>query len=124
VTGRQGETVVVVTFEGRRYRIERRPGVSGAGSTSEFWPGRGVVGSYRRWLGHRYSTRLIWYSAVNPTGQSFVATAQSGDLPSRRAAITWLLTHAPTSHDQGSLSTADDNASEQGTGRRREGDQR
>ncbi|MHA6629152.1 hypothetical protein ACU61A_27270 [Pseudonocardia sichuanensis] len=98
---REAGEPVEVRFAGRRYRIERRPGVTGPDSVSEFWPGRGVVGSYRRWLGHRHSARLTWYAAVNPTGEPFSATEKSGDLPSRRAAITWLLTHAPTERDEG-----------------------
>jgi hypothetical protein len=92
VTAGAGEPVEV-TFEGHRYWIERRPGVGGPGSTSELWPGRGVVGSYRRWLGHRHSARLTWYAAINPTGEPFAATSRAEDLPSRRAAITWLLAH-------------------------------
>jgi hypothetical protein len=56
-----------------------------------------VIGSYRRWLGHDYTKHLIWYAAVNPTGAPYQASRRVDDLPSRRAAIRWLLTE--TGHD-------------------------
>jgi hypothetical protein len=66
---------------------------------AEFWPGRGVVGSYRHWLGHAYSKRLFWCAAINPTGDPFAATARVDELPSRRAAIEWLLTNTETTSE-------------------------
>ena len=86
-----GEPVTVV-HEGRRYRIRRRPStIGGPGTVAECWPGRGVIGSYRRWLGHDYTQRLLWYAAVNPTGQPYQASRRVDEMPSRRAAIRWLL---------------------------------
>jgi hypothetical protein len=82
---------VTVQHEGRRYRIERTRGVLGPGTLREFWPGRGVIGSQRAWLGHRHAVRPTWYAAINPTGQPGRATARVEQLPSRRAAIRWLL---------------------------------
>lgn len=89
---------VVVTHEGQRYRIERTHDVAGPGTVKEYWPGRGIVCSERRWLGHRYAARLSWYAAINPTGEPFKATARAEDFPSRRAAIRWLLAHSPIKH--------------------------
>jgi hypothetical protein len=86
---RAAETVTV-QHEGRQYRIQRRPGLT-TGTVREFWPGRGVVGSERAWLGHRHAARPTWYAAANPTGEPFKATARAEQLPSRRAAIRWLL---------------------------------
>ncbi len=83
---------VTVVHDGRRYRIRRRPStVGGPGAVAECWPGRGVVGSYRRWLGHDYTQRLRWYAAINPTGAPYAASRRVDELPSRRAAIRWLL---------------------------------
>lgn len=81
---------VTVRHEGRRYRIERGPGLQ-AGTVREFWPGRGVIGSQRAWLGDRHAARPTWYAAVNPTGQPYRATVRKEQLRSRRAAIRWLL---------------------------------
>jgi len=81
---------VTAQHEGRRYRIERGPGVT-AGTVREFWPGRGLIGSQRVWLGDRHAARPTWYAAVNPTGQPYRATVREERLPSRRAAIRWLL---------------------------------
>lgn len=85
---------VTVQHEGRRYRVERTRDVLGPGTVRELWPGRGVVGSERRWLGDRYATRPTWYAAVNPTGQPYCATARTEQVRSRRAAIRWLLTRS------------------------------
>lgn len=35
---------------------------------SDHFPGIGVIGSYRKWLGHRHTARPYWYAAINPTG--------------------------------------------------------
>ncbi len=84
--------LVTVVHQGHRYRIRRRRStVGGPGTVTETWPGRGVIGSYRRWLGHRHTKRLIWYAAVNLTGQPYAATRRVDELPSRRAAVRWLL---------------------------------
>jgi hypothetical protein len=91
---------VIVTFASRRYRIWRRPGLQ-PGTVSEFWPGRGVVGSERRWLGSDWVKHPTWYAAINPTGEPWKATGQVEDLPSRRAAIRWLLAHATASEESG-----------------------
>jgi hypothetical protein len=80
---------VVVTAEGRRYRIERHDGLPD--TVTEYWPGRGVVSSERAWLGHDFAKRVTWYAAIKPTGEPFKATERVEDLPSRRAAIRWLL---------------------------------
>lgn len=83
---------VLVTVAGRRYRIQRRTGEHGPGTVTEFWPGHGFISSHRRWLGDRHARQVTWSAAVNPTGAPFHATARTEGLPSRRAAITWLLT--------------------------------
>ncbi len=87
---------VSVRHEGRRYRIERTHDVLGPGTVREFWPGRGVIGSQSTWLGHRHAARPTWYAAVNPTGQPYRATVRDERLPSRRAAIRWLLAATST----------------------------
>lgn len=91
-----GARTVHVTVAGHRYRIERRPGTDGPGTVTEFWPGHGLISSHRRWLGDRHARRVTWSAAVNPTGTAFHATAHTEGLPSRRAAITWLLAHTTT----------------------------
>ncbi len=81
---------ITVRHHGQRYRVDRD--IAGQdGLTHEYWPQRGVIGSHRKWLGHRYTRRLYWYAAVNPAGQPYQATSRANDLPTRRAAITWLL---------------------------------
>lgn len=90
-----------VRHDGHRYRIERTRDVLGPGTVREFWPGRGVIGSQRTWLGHRHAARPTWYAAVNPTGQPYRATARQEQLPSRRAAIRWLLAASATPDAQG-----------------------
>lgn len=84
-----------VTHRGRRYRIYRSPDRTPAvaGITSEYWPGHGVIGSYRAWLGHTYSECLCWYAALNPTGKPGQASRTVEQLRSRRAAIDWLIAH-------------------------------
>lgn len=89
---------MTVVHRGLRYRIQRRDStVGGPGTVTEYWPRRGVIGSYRRWLGHDYTKRLIWYAAVNSTGEPYAASRRVDDLPSRRAAVRWLL--AESGHD-------------------------
>jgi len=88
-------TRVTVQHKGRRYRIERSSGVA-AGTVREVWPGRGVIGSQRPWLGDRHAARPSWYAAVNPTAKPYGALAYQERLPSRRAAICWLLATSAT----------------------------
>ena len=87
---------ITVHHQGQTYRIERSTTNQNdpAGSIHEYWEGHGVIGSHRKWLGHRYTRRLYWYAAINPTGQPYKATRRANDLPTRRAAITWLLNHS------------------------------
>lgn len=86
---------VTVRHGGCRYRVVRTRNVNGRGTVQEFWRGHGVLGSEKRWLGGRYAACLSWYAAVNPTGKPFVAGARVTGLPSRRAAVRWLLVQTP-----------------------------
>jgi hypothetical protein len=72
---------VTLTYRGRRHRVYRTAEPAGAGTVKEYWPGRGVIGSNRKWLGHRYTERLYWWAAVNPTTHTTDTTADAGDLP-------------------------------------------
>jgi hypothetical protein len=65
---------------------------------SEFWPGCGVVGSERRWLGSDWVKHPP--GTINPTGEPRQATGRAEDLPSRRAAIRWLLGHSITAGEE------------------------
>ena len=83
---------ITVQHQGQNYRIQRSTDQDDPdGFIQEYWEGHGVIGSDRKWLGHRYTRRLYWYAAVNPTGQPYKATHRANNLPTRRAAITWLL---------------------------------
>lgn len=87
---------VTVRHGGSRYRVVRTRNVNGRGTVQEFWHGYGLIGSEKRWIGGRYAARLRWYAAVNPAGKPFAASARVKDLPSRRAAVRWLLAQKPT----------------------------
>ncbi len=82
---------ITVRHEGRRYQIERTRDAFGPETVREYWPGYGLIGSERRWLGDRFAAQLAWYAAVNPSGEPFRATARRERFRSRRAAIRWLL---------------------------------
>ncbi len=82
---------VTMTHEGLRYHVEPTPDANGRGTVQEYWPGYGVVGSERAWLGDRLAARLSWYAAVNPSRMPGEATARVEGLRSRRAAVRWLL---------------------------------
>jgi hypothetical protein len=91
-----------VTYQGRRYQIKRKYDSGRPCSGYEFWPGRGVIGSYRKWLGHKHSEHRYWYAASNPTGKPYSARERVEDLRSRRAALDWLFQHTSTSErDEG-----------------------
>ncbi len=90
--GRERTTeTITVRYEGRRYQIERTHGAFGPGTVREYWPGHGLIGSEKRWLGDRFAAQSLWYAAVNPSGEPFRATARREQFRSRRAAIRWLL---------------------------------
>ena len=55
--------------------------------------GIGLVGSERGWRGHTWARTPTWYAAVNPTGLPGQATARQEGFTSRRAALTWLVSH-------------------------------
>ncbi|MFC5996742.1 hypothetical protein ACFQE5_21265 [Pseudonocardia hispaniensis] len=86
---------LTVRHGGCLYRIVRRRDANGQGTVQEFWRGHGVVGSEKRWLGGRYTARLSWYAAVNPAGRAGAARCRTEGLPSRRAAVSWLLAQQP-----------------------------
>lgn len=85
---------VTVTHAGRRYRIERSAGYVD-GTVTERFPGRGLIGSERAWRGHTWAKGVTWYAAVNPDLRPGGATSKAEGLPSRRAAVAWLLANAP-----------------------------
>lgn len=93
MSAREAETVTV-THDGQRYRIERTAGYQD-GTVVERFPGLGLIGSSRAWRGHTWAKGCTWWAAVNPTGEPGKATANVEGLSSRRAAICWLLSHAP-----------------------------
>ena len=68
--------VETVTFDSKRYWIERTAGYGGPGTFVERWLGIGVVGGIRAWRGHSWAESVRWYAAVNPTGEPFQATAR------------------------------------------------
>ena len=85
--------VETVTFDSKRYRIERTAGC-GRGTVVERWLGIGVVGGIRAWRGHSWAESVRWYAAVNPTGEPFQATVRADGFASRWAAVRWLLANA------------------------------
>jgi hypothetical protein len=92
-----GQAVAVtLVYRGQRHRVYRTADPAGVGTVKEYWPERGVIGSTRKWLGHKHTERLYWWAAVNPTATPYAATEAVEDLPSRRAALDWLFQHSPT----------------------------
>jgi hypothetical protein len=75
VSGAQPAELTAATYRRRRYLIERRAGYA-PDTIVETFPGIGLVGSDRRWLGGRWATRATWWAARNPSGQPGQATAQ------------------------------------------------
>lgn len=82
--------IITITHAGKRYRVQRSDGLQDGTETIRF-PGVGLVGSTRRWMGHTWAVHPKWYAAVNPTLQPGGVTRKAEGLPSRRAAISWLL---------------------------------
>ncbi len=88
-----------VTFDGKRYRVERTAGYGGPGTLVERWPGIGVVGGIRAWRGHSWAKSVTWNAAVNPTGDRargwvHVAAGRAGVAARSVLALT-LLAHLP-----------------------------